>query len=191
MCNLVLTSEAYHAVESCRRLSSFARLFNVRVFKFCVAWMRFCSIHIYNWISSALYLLMRPACIVCLWTQTPVSGFIVRRFKVLKSTSFATKESDTFQVNFSEFNNRRVAAFTTNGVGNSVSFHCLTFFFLLWMLKNTFTTFPLSSQVFWCLEHTNNCFIFPKLGLKYPEPLQSLLSSNQVNILKDKILIKM
>ena len=26
MCNLVLTSEAYHAVESCRRLSSFARL---------------------------------------------------------------------------------------------------------------------------------------------------------------------
>ena len=33
MCNLVLTSEAYHAVESCRRLSSFARLFNVRVFK--------------------------------------------------------------------------------------------------------------------------------------------------------------
>ena len=34
MCNLVLTSEAYHAVESSRRLSSFARLFNVRVFKF-------------------------------------------------------------------------------------------------------------------------------------------------------------
>ena len=36
MCNLVLTSEAYRAVESCRRLSSFARLFNeyVRVFKF-------------------------------------------------------------------------------------------------------------------------------------------------------------
>ena len=27
MCNLVLTSEAYHTVESCRRLSSFARLF--------------------------------------------------------------------------------------------------------------------------------------------------------------------
>ena len=34
MCNLVLKSEAYHAVESCRRLSSFARLFNVREFKF-------------------------------------------------------------------------------------------------------------------------------------------------------------
>ena len=34
MCNLVFTSEAYHAIESCRRLSSFVRLFNVRVFKF-------------------------------------------------------------------------------------------------------------------------------------------------------------
>ena len=39
-------------------------------------------------ISSALDLLMRPAGIVCQWTQTPVSGFIVRRFKVLKSMSF-------------------------------------------------------------------------------------------------------
>ena len=34
MCNLVLTSDAYRAVESCRRLSSFARLLTVRVFKF-------------------------------------------------------------------------------------------------------------------------------------------------------------
>ena len=33
MCDLVLTCEAYRAVESCRRLSSFARLFNVLVFK--------------------------------------------------------------------------------------------------------------------------------------------------------------
>ena len=33
-------------------------------------------------ISSALDLLMRPAGIVCQWTQTPVSGFIVRRFIV-------------------------------------------------------------------------------------------------------------
>ena len=33
MCNLVLTFEAYHAVESCGRLSSFARLFNVRVLR--------------------------------------------------------------------------------------------------------------------------------------------------------------
>ena len=33
MCDLVLASEAYRAVESRRRLSSFARLFNVRVFK--------------------------------------------------------------------------------------------------------------------------------------------------------------
>ena len=38
MCNLVLTSEAYRAVESCRRLSSSARFFNVRVFKFRAAW---------------------------------------------------------------------------------------------------------------------------------------------------------
>ena len=44
-------------------------------------------------ISSALYLLMKPAGIVCQWTQTTISGFIVRRFKVLKSTSFATKEN--------------------------------------------------------------------------------------------------
>ena len=44
-------------------------------------------------ISSALDLLMRPAGIVCQWTQTTVSEFIVGRFKVLKSTSFATKES--------------------------------------------------------------------------------------------------
>ena len=34
MCNLVLTSEAYRAVESFRTLSSFAQLCNVRVFKF-------------------------------------------------------------------------------------------------------------------------------------------------------------
>ena len=142
-------------------------------------------------ISSELDLLMRPAGIVYQWTQTPVSGFIGRRFKVLKSTSFATKKVNAFQVNFSEFNNKLVAAFTTNGVENSVSFHCLTFFFLLWMLKNTFTTFPVSSQVLWCLEHTNNCFIFSKSGLKYPKPLQSLLSINEVNILRDKILIKM
>ena len=30
-----------------------------------------------------------------------------------------------------------------------------------------------------------------KSGLKYPKPLQSLLSMNQVNLFKDKILIKM
>ena len=58
------------------------------------------------------------------------------------------------------------------------------------MLKNNFTTFPVSSQVFRCLEHTNNCFIFSKSGLKYLKRLQSLFSMNQVNILKDKIVIK-
>ena len=92
-------------------------------------------------ISLELDLLMRPAGIVYQWTQTPVSGFIGRRFKVLKSTSFATKKVNAFQVNFSEFNNKLVAAFTTNGVENSVSFHCLTFFFLLWMLKKLLLRF--------------------------------------------------
>ena len=146
-----------------------------------------------NWTNSAWYIAWRDcanfsschkACfgIVYQWTQTPVSGFIGRRFKVLKSTSFATKKVNAFQVNFSEFNNKLVAAFTTNGVENSVSFHCLTFLFLLWMLKNTISTFPVSFQMFWCLEHTTNCFIFSKSGLKYPKPLQSLLSVNQVNI---------
>ena len=43
--------------------------------------------------SSGLDLLMRPAGIVYQWTQSPVSGFILRRFKVLKFTSFSTKES--------------------------------------------------------------------------------------------------
>ena len=82
-------------------------------------------------ISLELDLLVRPAGIVYQWTCP------------------ATEKFNAFQVNFSEFNNKLVAAFTTNGVENSVSFHCLTFFFLLWMLKNTFTTFPVSSQVFW------------------------------------------
>ena len=34
MCSLLLTSEAYRAVESCGRVSSFSRLSNVHVFKF-------------------------------------------------------------------------------------------------------------------------------------------------------------
>ena len=135
-------------------------------------------------ISLELDLLVRPAGIVYQWTQTPVSGFIGRRFKVLKSTSFATKKVNAFQVNFSEFNNKLVAPFTTNGDENSVSFHCLTFLFLLWKLKNTISTFPVSFQMFWWLEHTSNCFIFSKSGLKYPKPLQSLLSVNQVNLFK-------
>ena len=36
---------------------------------------------------------MRLAGIIYQGTQSPVSGFIERRFKVLKLTSFATKES--------------------------------------------------------------------------------------------------
>ena len=102
-------------------------------------------------ISLALDLLMRPAGIVYQWTQTPVSGFIERRFKSNRFKIYELRDKkpvNAIRVNFSEFNNKLVAAFTTNGVENSVSFHCLTFFFLLWMLKNTFTTFPVSSQVF-------------------------------------------
>ena len=34
-----------------------------------------------------------------------------------------------------------MAAFTTNGVEDSVSFHCLKSFFLLWMLRNTLLHF--------------------------------------------------
>ena len=49
-------------------------------------------------------------------------------------------------------------------VPKSVSFHCLTFPFVLRMLKNAFTTFPVSSQVFRYLEHTNICFVFPPRG---------------------------
>ena len=52
-------------------------------------------------------------------------------------------------------------------VPKSVSFHCLTFPFVLRMLKNTFTTFPVYSQVFRYLEHTNICFVFPPWGLNY------------------------
>ena len=120
------------------------------------------------------------------------SSFRIHRtyasFQSFKIHEFRDKKRfNAFQVDFSEFNNKLVAAFTTNGVGNSVSFHCLTFFFLLWMLKNTFTTFPVSFQVFWCLEHTTNCFIFSKSGLKYPKLLQSLLSVNQVNIWTKKL----
>ena len=47
---------------------------------------------------------MRPAGIIYQGTQTPVSGFIERRFKVLKPTSFATRQKkvNAFQVDFSE-----------------------------------------------------------------------------------------
>ena len=59
-------------------------------------------------------------------------------------------------INYGLFNNKLVAAFTTTGIEQSVSFHCLTFSFMFRMLKNTFTTFlRLSSQVFRCLDHTN------------------------------------
>ena len=81
-------------------------------------------------ISSALDLLMRPAGIVCHWTQFQFPGFIVRRFKVFKSSSFATKESSCLLGKFlvSSITSWWLL-FTTNGVENSVFFHCLTFFF--------------------------------------------------------------
>ena len=138
-------------------------------------------------ISSALDLLMRPAGIVCHWTQTPVSRIHRTSFQCYQILEFRDKRKlMPFREIFSEFNNKLVVAFYDKWRWKL----SLTFFFLLWMLKNTFTTFPVSSQVFWCLEHTNNCFIFSESGLKYLKPLQFLLSMNQVNILKDKILTK-
>ena len=136
-------------------------------------------------ISSALDLLMRPAGMVFQWAQFPVSRIHRTSFKSFKIHEFRDKRKlmPSRYVSVSSITGWW-QLFTTNGVENSVSFHCLTFFFLLWMLKNTFTTFPVSSQVFWCLEHTTNCFIFSKSGLKYPKPLQSLLSMNQVNLFK-------
>ena len=113
-------------------------------------------------ISLELDLLVRPAGIVYQWTCP------------------ATEKFNAFQVNFSEFNNKLVAAFTTNGVENSVSFHCLTFFFLLWMLKNTFTTFPVSSQVFWF-----------QIRAEIPKATPIFAFHESSKHLNDKILIKM
>ena len=73
---------------------------------------------------------MRPAGIVYQWTQTPVSGFIERRFKSNRFKIYELRDKkpvNAIRVNFSEFNNKLVAAFTTNGVENSVSFHVLLF----------------------------------------------------------------
>ena len=124
-------------------------------------------------ISLELDLLVRPAGMVYQWTCP------------------ATKKVNAFQVNFSEFNNKLVAAFTTNGVENSVSFHCFTFFLLLWMLKNTFITFPVSFQVFWCSEHTTNCFIFSQIRTEIPRATSIFAFRESSKHLNDKILIKM
>ena len=56
------------------------------------------------------------------------------------------KKVKAFLINFSQFNNKLVIVFTTNGVEHSVSLHYLTFCIVLWMLKNTFTTFPVFSS---------------------------------------------
>ena len=85
-------------------------------------------------ISSAIDLLMRPAGIVCKWTQIPVSKFLNPRVS-------RQKKVNAFKVNFSELRNKLVEAFTTNGVEDSVSFHCLKSFFLFWMLRNTLLHF--------------------------------------------------
>ena len=53
------------------------------------------------------------------------------KFSELQLKSGNMKEVNAFQLNFNEFSNKLVAAFTTNDVEISVSFHCLTFFFLL------------------------------------------------------------
>ena len=56
------------------------------------------------------------------------------------------KKVKAFLRNFSQFNNKLVVVFTANGVEHSVSLHYLTFSIVLWMLKNTFTTFPVFSS---------------------------------------------
>ena len=63
------------------------------------------------------------------------SSYVVSKFQNPQVSR--QKKVKAFQVNFSEFNNKLVAAFYNDGVENSVSFHCLTFF-LLWMLKKYF-----------------------------------------------------
>ena len=92
-------------------------------------------------ISSAIDLLMRPAGIVCKWTkfQFQDSSYIVSKF--LNPRVSRQKKVNPFKVNFSELRNKLVEAFTTNGVEDSVSFHCLKSFFLFWMLRNTLLHF--------------------------------------------------
>ena len=60
-------------------------------------------------------------------------------------------------LNYSQFNNNLVAAFTTNGAEQLV---LPQFSLVLRMLKNTFTIFPVSSQGFRCLDHANIFFFF-------------------------------
>ena len=120
------------------------------------------------------------------------SSFRIHRtsFQSFKIHEFRDKRK-LIPSNFSEFNNKLVAAFTTNGVENSVSFQCLTFFFLFLMLKNTFTTFPVSFQVFWCLEHTTNCFFFFQIRAEIPKATPILAFRESSKHLNDKILTKM
>ena len=60
-------------------------------------------------------------------------------------------------LNYSQFNNNLVAAFTTNGAEQLV---LPQFSLVLRMLKNTFTIFPVSSQGFRCLDHTDIYLFF-------------------------------
>ena len=98
-------------------------------------------------ILSTLDLLMRPAGIFCQWTKTTVSRIHGTSFQ-----SFEILESRT-KINLILVSSKtsRWQLLRQMGVEHSVSCHCLTFSFLLWMLKNTFTAFPVSSLVFRCL----------------------------------------
>ena len=49
----------------------------------------------------------------------------------------------------------------------------------------------LSSQVFWCLEHTTNCFIFFQIRAKIPKATPILTFHESSKHLNDKVLIKM
>ena len=80
-------------------------------------------------ISSALDLLMRPAGMVFQWAQFPVSRIHRTSFKSFKIHEFRDKRKlmPSRYVSVSSITGWW-QLFTTNGVENSVSFHCLTLF---------------------------------------------------------------
>ena len=128
---------------------------------------------------------MRPAGIFCQWTQTPVSGFIVRRFKVWNPRVSRQKKVNAFQINFSEFNNKQAGSSFYDKWRWKLSLFSLPHI-LLFALDAKKYFYYISSALSCVLMFRtyNDCFIFSKSGLKNPKPLQYLLSMNQVNILK-------
>ena len=77
------------------------------------------------------------------WHSLPMDSISSFRIHLTSFQSFKIHEFlDKRKLNFSELNDKLVAVFTTKGVENLVSYHCLTFFFLLWMLKKYFYHIP-------------------------------------------------